>query len=55
LVPRYSIFSPEMDGLEVGTIAGRVAKIEHSASVGGITLDPNRRVAIRLGKEIALT
>jgi two-component system copper resistance phosphate regulon response regulator CusR len=40
----------------VGAIARRVATIEPPpASVGGVTLDRNRRVAIRLGKEIALT
>jgi two-component system copper resistance phosphate regulon response regulator CusR len=40
----------------VGAIARRVATIElPPASAGGVTLDRNRRVAIRLGKEIALT
>src|SRR5580700_2849470 len=40
----------------VGAIARRVAMIElPPASAGGVTLDRNRRVAIRLGKEIALT
>jgi two-component system, OmpR family, response regulator len=40
----------------VGAIARRVATIEPTpASVGGVMLDRNRRVAIRLGKEIALT
>jgi DNA-binding response OmpR family regulator len=40
----------------VGAIARRVTTIElPPASAGGVTLDRNRRVAIRLGKEIALT
>jgi DNA-binding response OmpR family regulator len=40
----------------VGAIARRVAMIElPPASAGGVTLDRNRRVAIRFGKEIALT
>ena len=40
----------------VGAIARRVASIElPPASAGGVTLDRDRRVAIRLGKEIALT
>ena len=40
----------------VGAIARRVATIElPPASAGGITLDRNRRVAIHLSKEIALT
>jgi two-component system OmpR family response regulator len=40
----------------VGAIARRVATTElPAASAGGVTLDRNRRVAIRLGKEIALT
>jgi two-component system copper resistance phosphate regulon response regulator CusR len=40
----------------VGAIARRVATIElPPASAGGVTLDRNRRVAMRLGREIALT
>jgi two-component system copper resistance phosphate regulon response regulator CusR len=40
----------------VGAIARRVATIERpAASAGGVTLDRSRRVAIRLGREIALT
>jgi two-component system copper resistance phosphate regulon response regulator CusR len=40
----------------VGAIARRVATIEPpQASAGGVTLDRNRRVAMRLGREIALT
>jgi two-component system copper resistance phosphate regulon response regulator CusR len=40
----------------VGAIARRVATIAlPPASAGGVTLDRNRRVAIRLGREIALT
>ena len=40
----------------VGAIARRVATIERPpVSGGGVTLDRNRRVAVRLGKEIALT
>jgi DNA-binding response OmpR family regulator len=40
----------------VGAIARRVASIElPPATAGGVTLDRNRRIAIRLGKEIALT
>jgi DNA-binding response OmpR family regulator len=40
----------------VGAIARRVATIEQSpASAGGVTLDRSRRIAIRRGKEIALT
>src|SRR6202008_1303818 len=40
----------------VGAIARRVAAIDSPrASAGGVTLDRSRRVAIRLGKEIALT
>src|SRR5216683_608704 len=39
----------------VGAIARRVATIElPPASAGGVTLDRNRRVAIRLGKEMHL-
>ena len=40
----------------VGAIARRIAtKDQDVTSAGGVTLDRNRRVAIRLGKEIALT
>jgi two-component system copper resistance phosphate regulon response regulator CusR len=39
----------------VGAIARRVATIEPLASAGGVTLDRNRRIAMRLGREIALT
>jgi DNA-binding response OmpR family regulator len=40
----------------VGAIARRVAMIELAPpSAGGVTLDRNRRVAMRFGKEIALT
>jgi len=40
----------------VGAIARRIATIElPSPTVGGVTLDRSRRVAIRNGKEIALT
>jgi DNA-binding response OmpR family regulator len=40
----------------VGAIARRIATIELPlAAVGGITLDRSRRVAVRNGKEIALT
>jgi DNA-binding response OmpR family regulator len=40
----------------VGAIARRIATIElPPATVGGVTLDRSRRVAIRQGKEIALT
>jgi two-component system copper resistance phosphate regulon response regulator CusR len=40
----------------VGAIARRIATIElPPATVGGVTLDRSRRVAIRKGKEIALT
>jgi DNA-binding response OmpR family regulator len=40
----------------VGAIARRIATIElPPATVGGVTLDRSRRVAIRNGKEIALT
>jgi two-component system copper resistance phosphate regulon response regulator CusR len=40
----------------VGAIARRVATTElPPASAGGVTLDRDRRIAIRLGKEIALT
>jgi DNA-binding response OmpR family regulator len=40
----------------VGAIARRIATIELPlATVGGVTLDRSRRVAIRNGKEIALT
>jgi DNA-binding response OmpR family regulator len=40
----------------VGAIARRIATIELPlATVGGVTLDRSRRVAVRNGKEIALT
>jgi two-component system copper resistance phosphate regulon response regulator CusR len=39
----------------VGAIARRIATIELPDTVGGVTLDRSRRVAIRHGKEIALT
>jgi two-component system copper resistance phosphate regulon response regulator CusR len=40
----------------VGAIARRVATIQVAPpSAGGVTLDRDRRVAIRLGREIALT
>jgi two-component system copper resistance phosphate regulon response regulator CusR len=40
----------------VGAIARRITKVQlPPASAGGVTLDRDRRVAIRQGKEIALT